>query len=136
MKNIKQLKENYLAVVAADLLILVIDGEQNTTLPDLYKNFATGLSFPDYFGNNLDGLYDMLCDLNWLEDKNVERVHVVLRNYDSILKSESEDERLGILSVLRDAAEEWHWLEKEEKHLDFEIMVEPSKQFKKDLKEI
>lgn len=53
---------------------------------------AEALSFPDWFGHNLDALYDSLTDLSWLE--NGEHVLVVQSTLDA-----------GVESVLKDAQE-------------------------------
>jgi RNAse (barnase) inhibitor barstar len=136
MKNIKVLKENYDLKTNPFTHVALIDGATCTTLEKFYTTCAEMLHFPDHFGKNLDALYDMLCDLNWLEEARIEKVHIVIRNYDELLSGEDHDEKLGVLSVLRDTAEEWHWLEADEKNLDFELYIEPSKMYKKDLKEI
>ena len=136
MKNIKVLKENYDLKASSGVHVALIDGEKNGTMAAMYQTFAETLRFPDYFGANLDALYDMLCDLTWFEEKGIDKVHIVLRNYDALLAAEDHDEKLGVLSVLRDTAEEWHWLEEDEKNLDFELYIEPSTRYKKDLKEI
>jgi RNAse (barnase) inhibitor barstar len=136
MKNIKVLKENYALSAKPTTIVALIDGENSRNFDQLYQNFATALHFPEHFGKNLDALYDMLCDLNWLEEKGFENVHLVIRNYDAMLSDIDKDEKLGLLSVLRDTAEEWHWLEAEEKCVDFTLYVEPATTWKKDLKEI
>lgn len=51
---------------------------------------AQALSFPDWFGHNLDALYDSLTDLSWLEPG--EYTLVVPSDLDS-----------GVAEVLRDA---------------------------------
>lgn len=33
-----------------------------TSMDDLYKCFSEGFRFPDYFGHNLDALYDCLTE--------------------------------------------------------------------------
>jgi len=40
----------------------------------LHRLFAKTLHFPEWYGNNLDALYDLLTDLE-------EPTHVILRNY-------------------------------------------------------
>ena len=41
-----------------------IDGSNIFTSPDLHKALAEALSFPEYYGNNLDALYDCLTEIN------------------------------------------------------------------------
>lgn len=53
---------------------------------------AEALSFPDWFGHNLDALYDSLTDLSWLES--AEHVLVVQSTLDPAVEG-----------VLRDAQE-------------------------------
>ncbi|HEX3790921.1 MAG TPA: barstar family protein [Pseudonocardiaceae bacterium] len=43
-----------------------IDGSAIRTALDALDAIAAALSFPDYFGRNLDALYDSLTDLSWL----------------------------------------------------------------------
>ncbi|WP_433250207.1 barstar family protein [Streptosporangium sp. CA-135522] len=43
-----------------------IDGSAVTTSAEAVDAIAEALSFPDYFGHNLDALYDCLTDLAWL----------------------------------------------------------------------
>ncbi len=38
----------------------VLDGERIRSLDDLYDRLASGLGFPQYFGRNLDALWDTL----------------------------------------------------------------------------
>ena len=41
-----------------------IDGNAIFTSPDLHKALAEALSFPEYYGNNLDALYDCLTEID------------------------------------------------------------------------
>ena len=41
-----------------------IDGSNIFTSPDLHKALAEALSFPEYYGNNLDALYDCLTEIS------------------------------------------------------------------------
>ncbi|GHE36476.1 hypothetical protein GCM10017673_43850 [Streptosporangium violaceochromogenes] len=43
-----------------------IDGDHITTSAEAMDAIAEALSFPGYFGHNLDALYDCLTDLKWL----------------------------------------------------------------------
>ncbi len=72
------------------------------TLTDFYKNIATALQFPDYFGNNLDALNDMLLDLAWL--KRIKQVHLVIEEYSLFLNNETATKRQTVLQLLDDCA--------------------------------
>jgi RNAse (barnase) inhibitor barstar len=72
------------------------------TLIDFYKNIATALQFPDYFGNNLDALNDMLLDLAWL--KRIKHVHLVIEDYSLFLNKEDAEKRQTVLQLLDDCA--------------------------------
>ncbi|OXM52047.1 barstar family protein [Amycolatopsis alba] len=60
---------------------------------------AEALSFPDYFGKNLDALYDCLTDLSWLPPGE----HVLIWAGSSALKEHDPKAYLAVRSVLSDA---------------------------------
>ncbi|GAA5151280.1 MULTISPECIES: barstar family protein [Amycolatopsis] len=60
---------------------------------------AEALSFPDWFGRNLDALYDCLTDLSWLPSGE----HVLVWSGSDALKQADPRGYLAIRSVLSDA---------------------------------
>ncbi|MGW4484742.1 barstar family protein [Amycolatopsis sp. NPDC004368] len=60
---------------------------------------AKAMSFPDYFGRNLDALYDMLTDLSWLPAGE----HVLIWRGSEALRQAEPKTYLAIRSVLSDA---------------------------------
>ena len=42
--------------------IILLDGEKIKSKSDVHAAFAEALSFPEYYGNNLDALHDMLTE--------------------------------------------------------------------------
>ncbi|WP_326837667.1 barstar family protein [Amycolatopsis rhabdoformis] len=60
---------------------------------------AKAMSFPDYFGRNLDALYDMLTDLSWLPAGE----HVLIWCGSEALHQAEPKTYLAIRSVLSDA---------------------------------
>lgn len=56
---------------------IIIDGSAIFTSPDLHEALAAALSFPDYYGKNLDALYDCLTEIG-------EDIHLELRNWHHI----------------------------------------------------
>lgn len=61
---------------------------------------ARALSFPDWFGHNLDALYDCLTDLSWLPAGE----HVLVWPDGHALRDHDPAGHTGVDSVLRDAA--------------------------------
>lgn len=76
--------------------ILVIRKKDNKTKNKMLSYIAEELSFPDYFGNNLDALYDCLTDVD-------EPINIAL---DPIPSGDSEKWYQSIYKVLLDAAAE------------------------------
>ncbi len=84
---------------------IVIDGENIENMADIHSIFAEGLSFPEWYGNNLDALRDCLTDIS-------EEVTVTVVNRDTLFEklnvrygrflktleySEKENENLKII---------------------------------------
>lgn len=42
---------------------IILDGEQMRTRSQAHDHLSERLRFPDYYGRNLDGLYDLLSEL-------------------------------------------------------------------------
>lgn len=45
-------------------MTIILDSTTINTTSDLYNQLNTFLHFPDYFGYNLDALYDRLTEIN------------------------------------------------------------------------
>lgn len=79
-------------------MYLILDGEAIASKEMLHKVIAAQLRLPEWYGNNLDALYDCLTDYQ-------EPLDVILLRYDAL------QETLGnyatrLQQVLRDAAGE------------------------------
>ena len=59
---------------------IVIDGNQIDSRREAHAFFKKSLLFPDYYGGNLDALYDCLDDIS-------EKTHIVLCHYDQLEKN-------------------------------------------------
>jgi RNAse (barnase) inhibitor barstar len=66
----------------------------------LLKAVASALSFPAYFGENWNALYDCLRDFHWTDKRSVVLVHEDVPQI-------PEDEFKIYLEVLKDAATDW-----------------------------
>ncbi len=78
--------------------ICVLDGEKITDKEALHSTLAECLGFPDWYGRNLDALYDCLTGMG-------ENVEIRLRQT-AALKQNLGGYAENLLRMLRDAAEE------------------------------
>lgn len=129
MSNFKILKSHYEEKNAKKVLVAKIDGLNAASLSDFYKQISKQLKLPSHFGNNLDGLYDCLCDFSWLDEN---EIHIVFQNYDSFLSAEPKNKRWDVLVTLNDAADEWRKMRGKDK-IKLEMHVEPAERIKADL---
>ena len=60
--------------------------------------------FPDFYGCNLDALWDCLNDLRWLNEKNYV---LVLLDYYALLENESEEFRKIVWEILQEVKQRW-----------------------------
>lgn len=113
-------------------LKVLLDGAETPTLLACYASLHQGLGLPSYFSNNLDSLFDCLCDLSEQKGKNIV---LVIRHYDSLLHEEEYENKMAFVCVLRDVLEETATMNENKPH-SLEVMVEPSLTFLDDLKKI
>ena len=85
---------------SSDVFVAEIDGKKARTLRGFYPRIAKGLFFPDYFGKNLDALFDCLCSLEVVGKQDVV---LLIRHAESFLEKEKPEKRSAALDVLRDA---------------------------------
>jgi RNAse (barnase) inhibitor barstar len=77
----------------------LLDGDVTVDKPSTMDAIAQALSFPAYFGRNLDALYDCLTDLSWLPPGE----HVLIWVNSDNLKQAEPSTYQSIRSVLSDA---------------------------------
>lgn len=75
---------------------LVIDGHEVRTKEELYTRMRWELCLPDYFGNNLDALYDVLTE-------SPEGISIEFTNYKELCAHLGDDFCTQLLRVLQDA---------------------------------
>lgn len=78
----------------------VVDGSSVTTKAAAMDAIAAALSFPTWFGRNLDALYDCLTDLSWLPAGE----HVLIWSHHEGLLAADPRAYQGIRTALVDAA--------------------------------
>lgn len=84
----------------AQAFVAEIDGSKARTLRGFYPRIAKTLLFPDYFGSNLDALFDCLCSLEVLGNQ---EVILVIRDAQLFLSKEKPERKEAALQVLREA---------------------------------
>ena len=74
---------------------IVLNFENSQYISEVHKTLKTGFDLPDYYGENLDALYECLSEL---DDK-----QIIVTELQAI-----DDFSLKVLSVMEDVAEEYH----------------------------
>ena len=85
-----------------DTLTIHLDGAKMRTLRALYPRIAKALFFPEYFGKNLDALFDCLCDLSEI-DRKYKKVEITIGQSALFLSKEKAEKKAAALQVLHDA---------------------------------
>ena len=75
--------------------VVILDGTTAPTKEALHQHLARELSFPDWYGGNLDALHDCLTEL--MEEVDIRIIHT------AELKAVLGDYADALLRVLRDA---------------------------------
>lgn len=81
-----------------------VNGLHCTTKNEALVEIGRVFSFPEYYGKNLDALYDCLTDLSWLQ---YDKVFFIINNKEDFLKNEPLETRTNFLELLNDVKEEW-----------------------------
>jgi len=101
------------------VLNITLDGKECPDANSFYSVIQKLFHFPDYFGKNLDGLFDCMTDLSWIEQKHIE---LLICSPDQMMECEEHDTDLFInfLFLIDEVLIEWS--------LDAERLV-PNKTF-------
>lgn len=91
---------NTIPAFSSEVFVAAIDGKKSLTLRSFYPRIAKILLFPDYFGKNLDALFDCLCSL---EVAGRQEVVLLITDYGSFLSKEKIEKKESALQVLLDA---------------------------------
>jgi RNAse (barnase) inhibitor barstar len=82
----------------------VIDGGQCKTLVDFIDQVGKAFHFPDYFGENMDAVWDCIRDLEWIDK---EDYALVIINYDNFLIGESSETKDSIVDFINKVKGDW-----------------------------
>ncbi len=87
-----------------EILEFRLDGNTIKTEVDFYKAIVSALSFPDYFGENLDALYDCLNDLDWVPQTTI---IIQFDNYEVLLSEAQSTFKEDVFSLFFETAFCW-----------------------------
>jgi RNAse (barnase) inhibitor barstar len=83
MSKVKKITTEYFK--ANNERFVFIDGNTCDTLDKCYSTLQQQLSLPDYFGNNLDALEEVLADMDWVKE---EKINIIVLNKKDLLKND------------------------------------------------
>ncbi len=98
MSTLYTLTNHQFVSEASDTFVAVIDGSTLSKIEDFYAAISRALNFPDYFGENLDALDEMLYDLDWIEH---DHVLLLITNSQQLLQHEP-DKKTAIISLIEE----------------------------------
>ena len=87
-------------------IVYMLDGARMKAVDDYESELMRVFKLPDYYGKNLNALYECLTDEGVLGEGD-EAILVVVFNADQVLSLESDDAREGFFDTLRLAAMDW-----------------------------
>jgi RNAse (barnase) inhibitor barstar len=96
----ESIRKNQLPVFPATVQVAEIDGNEAHTLKAFYTKIARSLRFPDYFGKNLDALYDCLTSLDQADKA---EVVLLINHFPLLLSKEKPDIRKSVIKTFEDA---------------------------------
>src|SRR3989339_989204 len=86
-------------------LTVILKGQKMHTLSSLYDEFTVDLSFPNYFGRNLDAFEECINDLSWLPKNNyIVGINDVLE----LLSEEKNEKLISFIDILKNAGNNWN----------------------------
>lgn len=123
------LTKNQDSMVASPLTI-TLDGKLITDKDQLYESLSVQLLLPDYFGKNLDALFDLLTDYETFNESDV--IFNIL-NYDDLLNKEPNTFKKELILLLADAMDEW---KSSDEDMSFSVSCIESEELLGDLQEL
>lgn len=86
----------------SNIRYVFIDGTVCKQIDDCYKTLQLQLSLPDYFGNNLDALEEVLSDLEWIDEA---KVRIIILNQTGLLLNDA-NKKESFLDILNSCSNE------------------------------
>jgi len=83
-------------------LVILFEGDKYPDIQSVYDKIAEVFDATDYFGYNLDALYDVLCDLSAIRQT---RIDIMITGFECFLEKESPVKKGDFLQTVLDAIE-------------------------------
>lgn len=100
MSAISNIPKSYFS--ESNIRYVFIDGTVCKQIDDCYKTLQLQLSLPDYFGNNLDALEEVLSDLEWIDEA---KVRIIILNQTGLLLNDANKKEI-FLDILNSCSNE------------------------------
>ncbi len=81
---------------------IYINGSDCTTKTDLFNTFSEVFEFPDYFANNWDSFDELICDLSWISE---DEIQLKVSNYNDLLSKASDEDQDIFYEILSNVEE-------------------------------
>lgn len=91
------LSDNISDLFTENCFVATLNGTYCRNENDLHDSLATCLNFPDYYGRNLDALFDNLLDLSWIPE---ECIILRIRHLNQIMEDQPEKKYLKEALIL------------------------------------
>lgn len=99
-----QLPNKYAGAYQSHNQFAIIHGNQCRTWSDFYFQLKVALQLPDYFGNNLDALEEVLQDLS--EEPTGKTIYLIITDFKLLCLDEPESKKNILLEILKEAESE------------------------------
>lgn len=98
MSIIHQPGNDHLIIQGSNTWVGILDANKIPTLDSFYEAVSSALKFPDYFGQNLDALDELLFDMDWIKQ---DHVLLVICNSTQLLHEETV-RKPGLIALLEE----------------------------------
>jgi RNAse (barnase) inhibitor barstar len=107
-----------------------VDGRNAVSVKDFLEQIGVVMHFPDYYGNNIDSLDEMLNDLEWIKEEKV--VIYISASAEWLSKEKSENKIFTLIDMLDATAEDWKWIDDDDEtaRKDLKIVFEDSERIR------
>ena len=100
MAKITTLQEPFYIHSESNMYLAFLDGKHCQSIDQFHIKIAEALQFPDYYGQNLDALDEMLNDLEWINQNHI--LLIIQRSH--LWLSDNDEMKADILQILSDVS--------------------------------